>query len=1455
VRRHSLLLLLAVGMLLVTPGAAGAPLVPGDPTPPVVTPIITGTLGLNGWYVTNVTVNWLVQDPESVILETIGCDARSFTTDTLGTQLSCYARSDGGEVTVSITIRRDATGPVVTATPSRSPDANGWYNHALTVGFAGTDATSGIDFCVGPQTYSGPDRQNASVSGSCRDRAGNTTVRAFGFSYDATAPQVTGASASRPPDSNGWYNHALTVTFAGADATSGIDSCTQATYSGPDNQNASVLGTCRDRAGNLSSSSAFGLSYDATAPVVTGASPSRTPDSNGWYNHSLTVTFAGIDATSGIGSCTQTTYSGPDSANASVSGTCRDRAGNLSSSSAFGFSYDATGPVVTATPSRSPDSNGWYNHALSVSFAGTDPISGIDSCVGPQNYSGPDGAGRTVNGSCRDRAGNTTPRTFTLNYDATGPVVTATPSRSPDSNGWYNHGLSVSFAGTDVTSGIDSCVGPQSYAGPDGAGRTVNGSCRDRAGNTTPRAFTLDYDATAPQVTTATASRAPDSNGWYNHALTVTFAGADATSGIETCTQAGYSGPDSATASVSGTCRDRAGNQSPTSAFTFRYDATGPVVTATPSRSPDSNGWYNHALSVSFAGTDATSGLESCVPAQSYSGPDGAGRTVAGSCRDVAGNTTARTFTLNYDATGPVVTATPSRNPDSNGWYNHALSVGFAGTDATSGVESCTAPQSYSGPDSQNASVTGSCRDRAGNTTGRAFGFSYDATGPVVTPTPSRSPDANGWYNHALSVSYAGTDATSGLESCVAPQTYSGPDSQNASVTGSCRDRAGNTTLRAFGFSYDATGPVVTATPSRSPDANGWYNHALTVTFVGTDATSGVDSCVPPQSYSGPDGAGRTVNGSCQDEAGNTTARTFTLDYDGTGPVVTATPSRTPDSNGWYNHALTVSFAGTDATSGLESCVAPQSYSGPDNPNASVSGSCRDRAANTTVRVFGLSYDATAPQVTGASASRPPDSNGWYNHALSVTFAGTDATSGIEACTQATYSGPDSENASVPGSCLDRAGNQSTTSSFALSYDGTAPLVTDATAARPPDRGAWYNHAVVFAFEGTDETSGIDSCPSTLYEGPDGAQASVEGACWDIAGNRGASSFPLSYDETSPQVSPTPGRPADANGWYRLPLGVAFAGTDATSGVESCTTPLTYHGPDTTSASLVGSCLDRAGNTGTASFAFGYDATAPQVTGAVPSREPDANGWYDHALTIRFGGSDATSGLDACTETVYAGPDDPAASVGGSCVDRAGNRSGSTAFSLRYDATDPTVAMLTVKPGRRSAELRWQTSSDTNLVELTRSPGRTGAARSVVYRGEATVLLDRGLVPGRTYRYTLNAYDEAQNRGQRSLDFVGRGALISPAPGARVERPPLLGWAPVPRARYYNVLLVYRGKRVFAAWPLRPQLQLGRSWTYRGRRYRLRPGRYRWYVFPGYGSLRAGNFGRLLGGSTFVVSG
>jgi hypothetical protein len=651
----------------------------------------------------------------------------------------------------------------------------------------------------------------------------------------------------------------------------------------------------------------------------------------------------------------------------------------------------------------------------------------------------------------------------------------------------------------------------------------------------------------------------------------------------------------------------------------------------------------------------------------------------------------------------------------------------------------------------------------------------------------------------------------------------------------------------------DPTPPVVTPVLVGTLGNNGWYVSNVTLNWRVEDPesiileTQGCDARTLVN-----DTVGTSFTCYARSDGGETTV-TITIRIDKTGPVVTATPSRAPDSNGWYNHALTVGFSGTDVTSGLDGCVPPQGYSGPDSANASVSGSCRDRAGNTTVKVFAFSYDATAPQVTGASASRSPDRNGWYNHTLTITFAGSDATSGIDTCTQTTYSGPDSANASVSGTCRDRAGNTSASSNFNFQYDETGPVVT-ATPSRNPDSNGWYNHALTVAFTGVDPVSGNESCvPPQGYSGPDSANASVTGSCLDRAGNTTSRTFGLSYDATGPNVTGLPARTPDSNGWYNEPLRVIFDGTDATSGVDSCSAPEVYSGPDDTNALLSGSCVDRAGNASATVFSLSYDSTAPSVA-AIPGRSPDSNGWYNHALTVGFGATDATSGVQSCTQATYSGPDSPLALIGGSCRDRAGNQ-GTASIVIKYDATAPAISLLVPKAGKQRAELIWRTTTDAQSVELLRSPGVNGETESVIFRGSstATSYLDSGLRAGRTYHYRLNAVDEAGNQSTRKLEFVARGALLFPAPGEQVTKPPLLVWTAVRGASYYNVVLV-RGRRVFSAWPLRARLKLPRAWTYHGRRYKLQPGTYRWYVWPGRGRLAAGSYGKLLGASSFVVS-
>ena len=197
--------------------------------------------------------------------------------------------------------------------------------------------------------------------------------------------------------------------------------------------------------------------------------------------------------------------------------------------------------------------------------------------------------------------------------------------------------------------------------------------------------------------------------------------------------------------------------------------------------------------------------------------------------------------------------------------------------------------------------------------------------------------------------------------------TYAGPDTGGASLGGSCSDAAGNASSAAFTVKFDATQPAMSAGLERQPDSNGWFNHPVGVVASGSDGVSGIASCSGP-SYSGPDSASVSLGVSCRDNAGNTSSSSVSLRYDATAPAASTSADRPPDRGGWYRRALTVSFAGSDAMSGIESCTAPVRYTGPDRVNGAIAGTCRDAAGNVAERMHVFRYDATAPALTKAAA-------------------------------------------------------------------------------------------------------------------------------------------------------------------------------------------------------------------------------------------------------------------------------------------------------------------------------------------------------------------------------------------------------------------------------------------------------------------------------------------------------
>jgi hypothetical protein len=357
-------------------------------------------------------------------------------------------------------------------------------------------------------------------------------------------------------------------------------------------------------------------------------------------------------------------------------------------------------------------------------------------------------------------------------------------------------------------------------------------------------------------------------------------------------------------------------------------------------------------------------------------------------------------------------------------------------------------------------------------------------------------------------------------------------------------------------------------------------------------------------------------------------------------------------------------------------------------------------------------------------------------------------------------------------------------------------------------------------------------------------------ATWE-GPSRDAKEFTLHVEVSSPTAEAVPERPPDSNGWYNHPIGVTFRGRGF-SGTASCiasgsSATATYGGPDTLSAAVSATCTDPAGKSVVPSAGLHYDATPPTITGAIPSRPPDFHGWYNHPVSFVFTGTDATAGVENCSTLTYAGPDSANARAIGGCRDRAGNVA-SLAVPLRYLATPPYLNIEAVG-GDDSVLLRWQSNAG---LEIVRSPGLHGSAKSAVYRGASGSFKDTRAHNGVRYKYTLTAIDQAGNVTVRTISVIPGPRLLAPAMNARLTSPPVLRWTPVRGASYYNVQL-YRGGKILSAWPRHASLRLKRAWLFNGRLYRLVPGRYRWYVWPGFGPRAAAQYGPLIGRGRFVV--
>ena len=327
------------------------------PTPtPSSTPscvlVVDGTVGNNGWYVSNALVKFKSKSSTNGAKITgfgLGTTTtKSFagngefliTTDGTITIYGYVKDSNGNTGICSVTVNRDATKPSCEVSVlSGTKGVSGSYITDVVLGLTKNDSTSGIANYgmanISTPVYNRQTRYTVTKDGTHKiygyvvDKAGNTaacdlTVKRETPVTPPSNPSCTLKVTNGTVGNNGWYVGNVDIGFASRTSTNGATITAfglgmSETYAGNEiytvNSDGSVTvnGYVKDSNGYTATCS-LTLKRDATRPACTLNVVSGTWDARGYYTSNVVIGFASkTDATSGIaafGLGKTTTYGG-----------------------------------------------------------------------------------------------------------------------------------------------------------------------------------------------------------------------------------------------------------------------------------------------------------------------------------------------------------------------------------------------------------------------------------------------------------------------------------------------------------------------------------------------------------------------------------------------------------------------------------------------------------------------------------------------------------------------------------------------------------------------------------------------------------------------------------------------------------------------------------------------------------------------------------------------------------------------------------------------------------------------------------------------------------------------------------------------------------------------------------------------------------------------------------------
>jgi hypothetical protein len=811
---------------------------------------------------------------------------------------------------------------------------------------------------------------------------------------------------------------------------------------------------------------------------------------------------------------------------------------NSPGSGTVSYALDNTGPVVTGTLHPLPNTAGWNNSDVSITWSANDSGSGLDTGPTPAMDSVTANGTVTKTASSIDRLGNVGSGSVTVKLDKAAPSIIGNQSPTANEHGWNNSDVAVAFTCSDTLSGIKSCTNSTTLSS-EGMNQEVSGTAVDNADNSSSTTVrNINIDKTVPTLSGAPTTE-PNNAGWYNANVTIAWSASDALSGLDGAAPANstISGEgEGLTASAS--VKDKAGNTTSAISNPVRIDKTAPATTVTAPA-----GWKNADVTVNLHATDALSGVKASYYILNNGDQlkhedeivirDEGIHNLEFWSEDNAGNVEeAQHVQVKIDKGSPKITHTQSPEANEHGWSNQDVTVTFTCEDNVSGIASCTEPQTVT-TEGQNQLVLGTAVNHAGNSVDDPATVSIDKIAPTISATADRAANGNGWYNADMTVSFACGDMLSGIDECPVPKTLG--EGANQSTSGTATDAAGNIASGGVsGINVDKTAPTLSGTPS----ATAWSRGDVTVAWNCGDNLSGIDGECPGDSTVTGEGDNLSATTSVSDLAGNVTTTTIGhIKIDRTAPYTTASLPELPAS-GWYKGAVEVTLKGSDNLSGIAKSYyrlddgAVQEYSAPFNLDVhgihTITFWSVDNAGNVEDNEapghsIEIKIDNVKPTISG---SRTPAANtfGWNNSMVNVSFTCADEASGLAHCEETKVVQSEGAGQSVTGVAIDNVGNKSTATVSNINIDRTPPTL-DGEPTTSANANGWYQGDVVIKWAAKDSLSGID--PSTL---PANSTITGEGnnlgtgpvSVADKAGNSAnASVSGIQIDRTNPLVAIT----------------------------------------------------------------------------------------------------------------------------------------------------------------------------------------------------------------------------------------------------------------------------------------------------------------------------------------------